>query len=73
MVTETGAGQWGSALSFACQAFGIDLEVFQVALLCLNPKKDNDGNLWCNVHPSPLKEQILENNSYLRIQKTLEA
>ena len=31
MVTETGAGQWGSALSFACQAFGIELEVFQVA------------------------------------------
>ena len=31
IVTETGAGQWGSALAFACQAFGIDLEVFQVA------------------------------------------
>ena len=31
MVTETGAGQWGSALAFACQAFGIELEVFQVA------------------------------------------
>ena len=31
MVTETGAGQWGSALSFACQAFGIELEVFQVS------------------------------------------
>ena len=31
MVTETGAGQWGSALAFACQAFGIELEIFQVA------------------------------------------
>jgi len=31
MVTETGAGQWGSALAFACQAFGIELKVFQVA------------------------------------------
>jgi tryptophan synthase beta chain len=31
LVTETGAGQWGSALAFACQAFGIELEVFQVA------------------------------------------
>ena len=31
MVTETGAGQWGSALAFACQAFGIELEVFPVA------------------------------------------
>ena len=32
MVTETGAGQWGSALAFACQAFGIELEVFQARL-----------------------------------------
>ncbi len=30
MTTETGAGQWGSALSFACQHFGIDLKVFMV-------------------------------------------
>ncbi|MGW0045554.1 TrpB-like pyridoxal phosphate-dependent enzyme [Rhodococcus sp. NPDC003348] len=30
ITTETGAGQWGSALSFACAKFGIDLEVWQV-------------------------------------------
>lgn len=30
MTTETGAGQWGSALSFACQHFGIELQVFMV-------------------------------------------
>jgi len=30
ITTETGAGQWGSALSFACQHFGIDLEVYMV-------------------------------------------
>ena len=30
MTTETGAGQWGSALSFACQHFGIELEVYMV-------------------------------------------
>ncbi|KOS54284.1 TrpB-like pyridoxal phosphate-dependent enzyme [Rhodococcus rhodochrous] len=30
LTTETGAGQWGSALSFACAKFGIDLEVWQV-------------------------------------------
>ncbi|MCF8222856.1 MAG: TrpB-like pyridoxal phosphate-dependent enzyme [Bacteroidales bacterium] len=30
MSTETGAGQWGSALSFACKQFGIDLEVYMV-------------------------------------------
>lgn len=32
IITETGAGQWGSALSFACQYFGIDLEVFMVRI-----------------------------------------
>lgn len=32
MATETGAGQWGSALSFACQHFGIDLEVYMVKI-----------------------------------------
>lgn len=30
ITTETGAGQWGSALSFACQHFGIDCEVYMV-------------------------------------------
>jgi len=30
MTTETGAGQWGSALSIACRHFGIDLKVFMV-------------------------------------------
>jgi tryptophan synthase beta chain len=30
MTTETGAGQWGSALSMACNFFGLDLEVYMV-------------------------------------------
>ena len=30
MTTETGAGQWGSSLAFAGQAFGIDVRVFMV-------------------------------------------
>jgi tryptophan synthase beta chain len=28
--TETGAGQWGSALAFACSLFGLECEVFMV-------------------------------------------
>ena len=28
--TETGAGQWGSALAFACSLFGLECEVYQV-------------------------------------------
>ena len=30
LATETGAGQWGSALSFACQVFGIECKVYMV-------------------------------------------
>ena len=32
LVTETGAGQWGSALSLACQMFGLECEVFMVGV-----------------------------------------
>jgi tryptophan synthase beta chain len=30
MTTETGAGQWGSALAMACQFYDLDLEVYMV-------------------------------------------
>ncbi|WP_199430443.1 TrpB-like pyridoxal phosphate-dependent enzyme [Qaidamihabitans albus] len=30
LTTETGAGQWGSALAFACAQYGIDCEIWQV-------------------------------------------
>jgi tryptophan synthase beta chain len=30
ITTETGAGQWGSALSFGCMLFGIELKVYMV-------------------------------------------
>jgi tryptophan synthase beta chain len=30
MTTETGAGQWGSALAFACSQFGIECKVYMV-------------------------------------------
>jgi tryptophan synthase beta chain len=30
ITTETGAGQWGTALAFACTLFGLDCEVWQV-------------------------------------------
>jgi tryptophan synthase beta chain len=32
LTTETGAGQWGSALSFSCQIFGIECTVFMVRI-----------------------------------------
>ncbi len=30
ITTETGAGQWGSSLAYACQIFGIELDVYMV-------------------------------------------
>ena len=30
LATETGAGQWGSALSFACQMYGLECKVYMV-------------------------------------------
>jgi tryptophan synthase beta chain len=30
LTTETGAGQWGSALAFACSVFGLDCEIWMV-------------------------------------------
>jgi tryptophan synthase beta chain len=30
ITTETGAGQWGSALAFACNQFGLELKVYMV-------------------------------------------
>lgn len=32
LTTETGAGQWGSAMSIACKHFGIDLQVYMVKI-----------------------------------------
>ncbi|MCS6844165.1 MAG: TrpB-like pyridoxal phosphate-dependent enzyme [Caldilineales bacterium] len=32
ITTETGAGQWGSALAFACQTFGIECKVYMVKI-----------------------------------------
>ncbi|MBI3394977.1 MAG: TrpB-like pyridoxal phosphate-dependent enzyme [Spirochaetia bacterium] len=32
IATETGAGQWGSSLAFACQHFGLECKVFMVRI-----------------------------------------
>lgn len=55
ITTETGAGQWGSALSFACQHFGIKCEVFMVKLsFDHKPYRKVMMNTWgATVHPSP--------------------
>ncbi|MFD9893641.1 TrpB-like pyridoxal phosphate-dependent enzyme [Amycolatopsis sp. NPDC059027] len=55
LTTETGAGQWGSALAFACAQFGLDCEVWQVrASYDQKPyRKLMMETFGATVHPSP--------------------
>ena len=46
LTTETGAGQWGSALAMACNFFGLDLEIFMVKV---------------SYHQKPYRRFIMEN------------
>jgi tryptophan synthase beta chain len=46
LATETGAGQWGSALAMACNYFGLDLEVYMVKV---------------SYHQKPYRRIIMEN------------
>ena len=67
LTTETGAGQWGSALSFATQLFGIELQVFMVKISYnQKPYRKSMMNTWGGkviASPSTLTEsgrKILE-------------
>ena len=55
LTTETGAGQWGSALAFACAQFGLDLEVWMVrASYDQKPYRRSLMETWgAQVHASP--------------------
>jgi tryptophan synthase beta chain len=46
LTTETGAGQWGSALAMACSFFGLSLEIFMVKI---------------SYHQKPYRRIIMEN------------
>ncbi|MBK8256624.1 MAG: TrpB-like pyridoxal phosphate-dependent enzyme [Polyangiaceae bacterium] len=46
MCTETGAGQWGSAMAMACNFFGLDLEIFMVKV---------------SYHQKPYRRVIMDN------------
>lgn len=58
MTTETGAGQWGSALSFATNFFGIECKVFMVKVsFYQKPYRKSMMQLWNgSVIPSPSME-----------------
>ena len=55
IVTETGAGQWGTALSFACTQFDLECEVFMVrGSFDQKPyRKSIMETFGASVHPSP--------------------
>ncbi|MFE3102014.1 TrpB-like pyridoxal phosphate-dependent enzyme [Nocardia tengchongensis] len=55
LTTETGAGQWGSALAFACAQYGIDCEVWMVrASYDQKPHRRTLMRTWgATVHASP--------------------
>ncbi|TDV36662.1 TrpB-like pyridoxal phosphate-dependent enzyme [Actinophytocola oryzae] len=55
LTTETGAGQWGSAIAFACAQFGLECEVWQVrASYDQKPyRKIMMETFGATVHPSP--------------------
>ncbi|HQK79933.1 MAG TPA: TrpB-like pyridoxal phosphate-dependent enzyme, partial [Syntrophales bacterium] len=58
--TETGAGQWGSALSMACQMFGLECRVFMVRVSYeQKPYRRMMMNVWgaeCIPSPSNITE-----------------
>src|ERR671929_2267080 len=55
LTTETGAGQWGSALAFACMLFGLECEVFMVgSSYDQKPYRRSMMQTWgASVHRSP--------------------
>src|SRR3954449_4574832 len=55
LVTETGAGQWGSSLAFACSLFGLRCEVFMVgSSYDQKPYRRSMMQTWgATVHRSP--------------------
>jgi tryptophan synthase beta chain len=55
LATETGAGQWGSALALACRVFGLDCEIYMVgASFDQKPYRRSMMEAWgATVHRSP--------------------
>jgi tryptophan synthase beta chain len=58
LATETGAGQWGSALAFACALFGLECKVYMVKVSYeQKPFRRSLMHVWgAEVVPSPSQE-----------------
>jgi len=55
LTTETGAGQWGSALSFSCQLFDLECKVFMVRISYDQKpyRRSMIRTFGAEIHPSP--------------------
>jgi len=69
LTTETGAGQWGSALAFACNIFGLKCTIYMVKVSYYQkPFRRSLMHVWgADVYPSPTNltnagRKILETN-----------
>ncbi len=58
LTTETGAGQWGSALAFSCKLLGLGCKVYMVRIsFDQKPLRKNMMQIWdANCIPSPSNE-----------------
>lgn len=65
VTTETGAGQWGTALSMACAFLGLDCQVFMVKVSYEQKpfRREVMRTYGANVTPSPSEKQRSEEKS----------
>lgn len=68
ITTETGAGQWGTALSFACSQFGIECDVYMVRVSYDQKpyRKILMNTFGANVFPSP-SERTQSGRNFLEL------
>ncbi len=61
VTTETGAGQWGTALSMACSYFGLDCKVFMVKVSYEQKpfRREVMRTYGASVTPSPSEETVI--------------
>lgn len=64
VTTETGAGQWGTALSMACAFLGLDCQVFMVKVSYEQKpfRREVMRTYGANVTPSPSEKQLSAEN-----------
>jgi len=72
LTTETGAGQWGSALSFACSQFGLECKVYMVRVsFDQKPYRKMMMETWGGrCVPSPSPETLVGREVLARVPET---